>query len=375
MRSNFDASAPTPLAGRSVALAHDYLNQRGGAERVALALSDMWPAAPIFTSIYRPGSTFEGFAARDVRTSFLDLLPVDRGFRSLALLYPFAFSTLSPSPVDVLLASSSGWAHGISTDPSTAKIVYCHTPARWLYATNGPPQIRGRWSRTAASVMLKPLRRWDRRAAKCADGYIANAAYIRDRIRNVYGIEADVVHPPVDTQRFTPSGSGTRVLVVARLLPYKRVDLAIEGCRKAGLELDVVGDGPDLPRLRRLAGETVSFHGRVDDRELTELIETCKLLCQPGVEDFGIVPVEAHAAGKAVVAPRAGGALETVLDGVNGVFFDSADSDSVADALRRASELATSPEEVAATAERFSVATFRASLLTAVERILDRRGE
>src|SRR3954447_17774092 len=243
-----------------IALAHDYLNQRGGAERVALELAQMWPEAPLYTSLYRPESTFPGFRSVDVRTSFLDRLPGDRAFRSLFPLYPAAFRSLSPIDADLLITSTSGWAHRLTVRPDARHVVYCHNPARWLYGE----QYLGASSakQMAIAPLLAPLRRWDRNAARRADLYVANSKLTRRRIRAAYGIDAEVMPPPVDVDRFRPTPRGERLLVVSRLMPYKRVDLVVEAATRGGLGLDVVGVGPALDDLRKMAGPTITFHGR-----------------------------------------------------------------------------------------------------------------
>jgi len=348
---------------QDVVLVHDYLNQRGGAERVVLEMASMWPSAPVYTSLYRPDSTFPGFRGLDVRTSFLDRMPVDRGFRALLPLYPAAFRSLGTIDADLVISSSSGWAHGVRTSPRAFHAVYCHTPARWLY---GAQYLGASTSaQRAIAPLLGGLRRWDGRSARRADLYIANGELVRKRIWLRYGHDAPIVHPPVDVERFTPTPRGDRLLVVSRLLPYKRVDLVVEAATRADIGLDVVGAGPALEDLRARAGSTVRFLGHLPDAEITELFEGCRAFCLPGVEDFGITTLEANAAGKPVVAFAGGGALETVQDGVTGAFFDEMSVSSVLDALRRCDEISTQPAVIAQHAKRFSPDAFR-ERLTAV---------
>ena len=305
----------------SVAIVHDYLNQRGGAERVVLEMASMWPDAPIYTSLYRPKSTFPQFRNHEVRTSPLDRLPVDTGFRNLFPLYPVAFRAFRTLPHDVVLSSSSGWAHCVGTRPDALHAVYCYTPARWLYASEHLGESRrGR----ALKPILSAVQHWDRKAARRADLYIAISNEVRERIRARYGIDAPVVYPPVDVDRFRPSERGERLLVVSRLLPYKRVDIVVDAATRAGIGLDVVGTGPAMGDLRRRAGPTVSFQGNLSDTDVTALMENCRAFCLPGTEDFGIAPVEANAAGKPVVAFGAGGALETVQESLHGVVLQDA---------------------------------------------------
>jgi glycosyltransferase involved in cell wall biosynthesis len=216
--------------------------------------------------------------------------------------------------------------------------------------------------------MMAVLKQWDRRAAQRADLYLANSENVRRRIRTAYGIEAEVVHPPVETERFAPRPRGDRLLVVSRLLPYKRVDLVVEAASRVGLPLDIVGTGPELDQLRAIAGPRIVFHDKADDREIVEMMESCRALVVAGTEDFGIVSVEAQAAGKPVVAFAAGGSLETVEDGVTGALFHEQRADAMIDAVKRADALTTSPNEIARRAQRFSRAAFRERLLDVIGR-------
>lgn len=354
-----------------MAVVHDYLNQCGGAERVALELVRTWPGAPLYTSLYRPGSTFADFRQVDVRVSSLDRLPVDAGFRALAPLYPLAFRSLGRLSEDVVISSSSGWAHGVRTAPGSLHIVYCHTPARWLYRRED--HLGRSLGPVLLAPLLGPLRRWDQSAARRADIYVANSRQVQTRIRAVYGRESEVIYPPVSVDRFTPRPRGERLLVISRLLPYKRVDLVVRAASRAGIGLDVVGVGPQLEELRALAAPGVTFHGRVDERGVAELLEGCRALCVAGTEDFGMAPVEAGAAGKPVVAYAAGGALETVQDGINGALFAEPTEDALLAAIRRADALTTSPEQIARLASRYSVAAFRERLSVLVARGLAER--
>lgn len=350
--------APTNGLPTDVALVHDYLNQRGGAERAVLELAAMFPAAPLYTSLYRRASTFPGFGELDVRASFLDRIPVDRRFRMLFALYPAAFRSLGAIDAELVISSSSGWAHAVRTAPRAFHAVYCYTPARWLYGD----YMAGAPARRAVAPFLGALRRIDVHAARRADLYIAISEIVRERIRRRYGRDAPVVYPPVDVDRFTPSPRGERLLVVSRLLAYKRVDVVVDAATRAGLGLDVVGVGPALAELRRRAGPTVRFLGRLPDAQITELFQRCLAFCLPGAEDFGITPVEANAAGKPVVAFAGGGALETIEEGVSGVFFAEHSVEALLDALGRCDAISTSPERIAQQARRFSRAAFRERL-------------
>lgn len=350
----------------SVAIVHDYLNQPGGAERTVLEIASLWPGAPIYTSLYRPESTFPEFRDHEIRTSFLDRLPVDQRFRAMLPLYPAAIRSLGVLGQDLVISSSSGFAHGVRTSNNSVHIVYCYAPPRWLYPSQyfSHPAVRAAFS--PAAVML---RAWDSRAAQRADAYITIADNVRQRVLEAYGIESEVVYPPVDTERFNPMPRGDRLLVVSRLLSYKRVDLIVRAASQIGVPLDIVGTGPDMNRLRGLAGPNVNFHGRIDDLGVKQMIEHCNAVCFPGEEDFGIVPVEANAAGKPVIAYAAGGALETLQDGHSAVFFKEQTAESVIAAIKRAVRLDTDPAQLAAGAKRFSKAAFRRNFIAAIERL------
>src|SRR4051812_14705788 len=279
-------------AGQSmrVAIVHDYLNQRGGAERAVLEMARVFPGAPVYTTLYRPDSTFPEFRNLDIRTSPLDRLPIDAGFRSLFPLYPAAIRSLTPSDVEVVISSSSGWAHAVRVANHVTHVVYCHTPAHWLYTPQA--YFANPVQRAFSAPLRAALRRWDRRAARRPDVYLANSDYVARRIRAVYGIEAEVVYPPVGTDSLEPMPRGDRLLVISRLRDYKRVDLVVDAAAEACIGLDVVGTGPSLEALRSRAGPTVAFHGQVEEPVLRELLAGCRAVCFPSSEDFGIVPVE-----------------------------------------------------------------------------------
>lgn len=368
---------PSDAAGLglgSVAIVHDYLNQRGGAERVVLELSDMWPNAPVYTSLYRPGSTFPGFGRREIRATVLDYLPVDRGFRDLFLLYPPAFRMLGEIDADIVLASSSGWAHLARASPTALHVVYCYTPARWLYRDEHLKVHQARSVRqTIARPVLGSFRRMDRKAALRADLYIAISANVQRQIRSTYGLDSALVPPPVDVDRFRPTPRGKRLLVISRLLPYKHVDLVVRAASRTGIGLDVVGEGPLRRPLQEIAGHSVTLHGGVSDDTMVELMQGCNAVCVAAEEDFGLVAVEAQAAGKPVIAYGRGGSLETVEDGLTGVFFHERTVESLVTAIRAAERLETSPEVIAERARRFSSEAFRMRLTRVLEQASERR--
>jgi glycosyltransferase involved in cell wall biosynthesis len=314
--------------GPDVAIVHDYLTQRGGAERVVLSLCHAFPRAPVFVSLYDPETTFPEFRECDVRPLWLDRAATLRRRHRLALpVLPFAFSA-SRVDADVVVCSTSGWAHGIRTEGR--KIVYCHSPAKWLYRKR---EYLGAHPSAAARLglgLLDPvLRRFDRRAAASADVYLTNSRFIAGQIRGVYGIEAEVICPPPGLGTMGPSEPVAGVdpgylLTVARLLPYKNVAQVVNAFRHMPeLSLVVVGDGPERSRLVSDAPSNVQFVGGLDDASLRWLYTNCAGLVAPSREDYGLTTLEAASFGKPVAALRWGGFLDTVVPGVTGVFFDA----------------------------------------------------
>ena len=362
-----------------IALVHDYLAQAGGAERVALAFHALFPDAPLYTSVYDPQSTLAEFSAMDVRTSFLQRWPFSsRRFHKLALpCYPAAFERFDFQGYDLVLSSSSSFAKGVLTPPDTCHVCYCHTPARFLWR----PQEGLRESQTSAfrETLLGPimarLRSWDVESAQRVDYFVANSYNVARRIRKFYRREvAAVVYPPVETAKFRPAGPaeiGSHFLIVSRLINYKRIDLAIDACNQLQAPLRIIGIGPDLPALKRMAGPTVEFLGRRSDSEVAWELARCKALIFPGEEDFGITPVECMASGRPVVAYGAGGALETVLEGKTGLFFREQTADSLAAALEVARNLEFCPEDMLAHAFSFDTSVFEARMGDLIEHALD----
>jgi glycosyltransferase involved in cell wall biosynthesis len=322
----------------NVALAHDYLTQRGGAERVVLALTRTFPEAPLFTALYDAETTYGEFRDVDIRTEPLDRVTALRRHHRIAL--PLLAPTFSRMhiPADVAVCSSSGWAHGAKVEGK--KIVYCHTPARWLYQPERYLGQSGALARIGRAVLHRPLERWDRRAAKSADLYLANSSWIAHEIERIYGIEADVLHPPltVDVSGDQVPLSGIEpgfVLCVSRLLPYKNVDSVVRAFTRLGNErLVVAGHGPDEADLRALAGPNVTIAGSVSDAELRWLYAGSAALVAASYEDFGLTPIEAAAFGKPTAALRFGGFLDTIREGETGVFFDQPEPAGIAEALR-----------------------------------------
>ena len=311
-----------------VALAHDYLTQRGGAERVVLSLVRAFPRAPLYTSLYDPEGTFPEFADVEVHTLPVNVIaPLRRHHRlALPLLAP-AFSRLRIAPeVEVIVCSSSGWAHAIRS--GARKIVYCHTPARWLYQSERYLGTHGTVARVTRAALRTPLERWDRKGALSADRYLANSTWIAHEIARIYGIEAEVLHPPItlDVGAAQEPLTGVEpgyILCVSRLLPYKNVEAVVRAFERLGSErLVVVGAGPQEAHLKALAGTNVRFAGSVGDAKLRWLYQNTRGLVAASYEDFGLTPVEAAAFGKPTAALRFGGFLDTIREGATGLFFE-----------------------------------------------------
>jgi glycosyltransferase involved in cell wall biosynthesis len=339
-----------------VTLAHDYLTQLGGAERVALTLAQGFPDAPLLTSVYNPAKTFPEFSSIDVRTSVLQGISAFRHEPRLALpLLPWAWSTIDVPPTDVIIASSSGWSHGIAP-MSTPVVVYCHNPARWLYQPHD--YLRSRMKRRLFTPMSTALQRWDRRAARRATRYLANSTAVARRIRRTYGIDAAVVHPPIGLD---PTGPRCPVeglepgfwLTVGRGRGYKNTEIVIEAVeRLGGQRVVVVGAGEPTENSSRY----VTWLPRVSDDELRWLYANARALVSVADEDFGLTPLEANAFGKPVAVLRAGGFLDSLDEGVSGVFIPSKDVSHVAETLRTFPDLPVEP--ILRHAARFSPDAF-----------------
>jgi glycosyltransferase involved in cell wall biosynthesis len=353
---------------RRVALIHDFLLDVRGAERTFSALADMYPKADLFTAIYDPRGTEGRFEHRTVNTSFLQRLrPTARSFRPLLPFYPYAMEALDLSGYDLVVSSSSAWAHGVIVDPDAVHVCYCHNPFRYAWnARDETLNQRGVLQRAALRMVFQRWRQWDWIAAQRVDRYIANSETTRRRIRRYFGRESDVVYPPVETSRFSPGPVSDFYVVLSELMPHKRIHLAVEAFNRLRLPLVVIGNGPDARRLRRVAGPTISFAGRVSDTRAAELLSASRALVVTATEEFGIAAVEAQAAGRPVIALAEGGVRETVQEGLTGTFYDEATPDALVDAVARFDTLAIDPAACVANADRFDVSHFRHGIRSVV---------
>ncbi|MTD42882.1 glycosyltransferase [Conexibacter sp. W3-3-2] len=352
-----------------VALVHDFLLDARGAERVFAVLCDLYPDADLFTAVYDERGTRGRFARRRVTTSWLQRLrPTARWFRALLPLYPAAVEGLDLRGYDLVVSSSSAWAHGVIPDEGAVHVCYCHNPFR--YAWNAREETlgaRGPIGRAVLGTVLARWRQWDWIAAQRVDTYVANSPTTRLRIARYLGREAVVVAPPVQTARFAPGPVGDRYVVLSQLMPHKRIDLAVRAFSQMGLPLTVIGQGPDLRRLRRLAGPTVEVVGHLPDAEVARRLSAARALVVTATEEFGIAAVEAQAAGRPVIALRAGGVRDTVIEGRTGTFYDEPTVASLCAAVRRFDPLSVDPDVCVQNARRFDVEVFRAAFAATVE--------
>ena len=368
-----------------IAIAHDYLTQRGGAERVVLAMHRAFPDAPIYTTLYDPEGTFPDFSGADIRVSALNRLPVARKhFRAmLPVLAPTASSITVDA--DLTIVSSTGWAHGFHFTGQS--LVYCHSPARFLYLSRQYLGDTPLFSPQALGLgALRPaLLRWDRRAALKADRYLANSTTVAERIHRVYGIEADILFPPggVDSHAplapvpqaqhwVTQADSRPFYLVVSRLMPYKKVDVVLEAfSRMPERRLLVIGRGPERERLERMAPPNARLVSGLDDAQVHWAYIHARALIAPAFEDFGLTPLEAYACGTPVLARRGGGYLDTVVDGLSGLFFDQARPAEIIKAVQRAEGTRWNRAAITSHGETFSEGIFRAALTGYADKMLE----
>ncbi len=362
-----------------VALVHDYLNQMGGAERVVMAFHQMFPDAPIYTSIYDPKRVDPAFQEMDIRTSFMQKFPlVTRHHQPYLPFYPFAMESLDLREYDLVLSSSSAFGKGVITRPGTMHICYCHTPMRWCwnYREYVEREQLGGIARHVLPFLITGLRMWDQVSAMRVDHFIANSPVVAERIQKYYRRDAVVIPPPVEVSRFS-FDPATEVedyfLIISRLIPYKRIDLAIETCNRLRLPLVIIGAGRDMERLQRLAGPTIRFLGRLSDQEVLHYYARCRALLFPGEEDFGITPLEAQACGRPVIAYGSGGALASVVEGITGVFFYEQTVDSLATALASFDERRYEPETIRSHALEFDMPRFHRRILQFIEAKMNER--
>jgi glycosyltransferase involved in cell wall biosynthesis len=354
-----------------IALAHDYLLVMRGAERTFAAIADLYTDAPIFTLLYDEAGTNRRFVGRSITTSPLQRLGVGQSsFRRLLPLYPLAVERLHLPACEVVLSSSSAFAHGVRMPAGAVHVCYCYTPFRYAwYEQQRALEETPAPLRRLLTHQLGWIRRWDLKASRRVDSYVAISQLSRERIKRYYDRESVVIHPPVETQRFRVGDPGDSLLVVSEIVRHKRVHVALEAARRARMPIQIVGSGPDHAALSEAYPEA-EFLGRASDQELVELYASARAVVVPSMEEFGITAVEAQAAGRPVIAAAAGGMLETVIDGQTGRFAELDDPDSFAKAMRELDVSSFDPATAQANAERFSVGAFQRKLAEHVDHVV-----
>lgn len=350
-----------------IALIHDHLAQDGGAEKVLRVFANMFPEAPIYTLLAEK-EVAKNFGDR-LRTSIIQRLPGGvKHYQWYMPFMPMAVEFFDLNEFDIVLSDASAFAKGVITGTDTLHICYCHTPTRyiWDYTHQYIKELHhNKYLKKIISLILNYIRLWDRQAADRVDFYIANSKTVQKRILKYYRRSSEVIYPPVEIDNFQVADTvGEYFLIGGRLAPYKRVDIVVESFVKSGLPLKIFGDGVDLPRLRRLAAgaPNIEFLGRVDERRKAELYRRCRAFINPQEEDFGITALEAMACGRPVIAYRRGGATETVIDGVTGLFFAKQTVESLGEAVRRFADLTFTPSIIRQHAEKFSTKRFKTEI-------------
>ncbi len=356
-----------------IALAHDYLNQLGGAERVLFAINEIYPEAPVYTLIHDRKRARGVFDRLNIKTSFLQKMPFGLSRMRWYLPWmPAAFESLDLTGYDVVLSDASAFAKGAIVGSSSLHICYCHTPTRYLWSDTHQyieELKQGRIVKKILPLILNKLRTWDYQAAQRVDFFIANSKNVERRIKKYYGRESEVIYPPVDVENFKIADeSGGYYLIGGRLVSYKRFDLAVKAFNKLGIPLKIFGTGPEEEKLRQMAKNNIEFLGQVSDQEKAELYSRAIAFIHPHEEDFGITAVESMAAGRPVIAYKRGGALETVISGETGVFFEDQEWEALADAVIRFEAEKFEAEKIRAHAMKFSKDRFKREIREFVER-------
>lgn len=356
-----------------IAVVHDYFTQLGGAEEVASQLFTMLPGADLFAAVALQECMPAGLQNVPVHTSWMQHLPRMRElYRQYFLFYPLGVESLDLSRYDLVVSSSSGYGKGVRTRRDAVHVCYCHTPMRWAwnFSQYSARETMSSMRRVLLSFLIHGLRHWDLSASREPDHFVANSKTVAQRILQSYGRHAEVIHPPINIQRFAPSNEQEDYyLILSRLVSYKRIDLAIQACSMSGRKLLVIGDGPDRARLEALAGPNVTFAGRLPDLQVEHFASRCRGLIFPGEEDFGMVPLEIAAAGRPTIAFHAGGATETVIDGSTGVFFHEPTPESLLAAMERFETMEWSPEVLRRHAEGFSIDAFQSRFRSFLARV------
>ncbi len=358
-----------------IAIVCDWLTTSGGAEKVILRLHQLFPEAPIYTSVYNPDKV-KGLEKAKIITSYLQSLPLARKKHQYFLsLLPKIFESFDFSEYDLVISSSHSCAKGIITNPGTLHICYCHSPMRYAWEDN--QQYVSSYNMSSLIKLFVPffihkIRQWDKLTADRVDHFIANSNYVKNRIHKYYRRNSDVIYPFIHANNFQP---GTQredfFLAVGRITSYKKFDLLVEAFNKTNYKLKIAGTGNSMPALSKIANSNIEFLGFVSDKELKELYQKAKALIFPQCEDFGIIPLEAMASGCPVIAFKKGGALETIKDQTTGVFFEEQTTSSLIDALQKFNNLTFNSNEIVKHARKFDVSEFDDKLTTLIKNIYE----
>lgn len=364
-------TSPAPLR---VAIVHHWMVTMRGGERVVEALCEMYPGAEIFTHVYNPDRVSDTIRAHKVHTSFINRLPRARRFYQWYLpLMPLALERFDLRDFDLVISSDSGPVKGVVTSPDTMHVCYCHTPMRYIWGMEAEYLANARWpARIAFPLIAHYVRLWDYAAAARVDRFVANSQAVARRIRKIYRRSAEVIPPPIDCAAFAPGPAEDFYLLAGQLVAYKRPEIAIEACNRTGRKLVVIGEGERLASMRQLAGPTVTVLGAQPYAVLRDHYSRCRALLFPGEEDFGMVPVEAMASGKPVIALAKGGALDTVVDGVTGILFHQSNSESLIAAIERfeSKEEDFDPTLIVAHSRKFDRAIFKRRMQDVIDTCL-----
>jgi glycosyltransferase involved in cell wall biosynthesis len=341
-----------------IAIVHDYLNQAGGAERVVEVFHRMYPEAPIYTTIIDRSKLYDGLKDADIRITWMQRLPgILKHFKKYFMLYPLAIRSMDLREFDLIISSSSAYAKGIKKGSNAVHVCYCYTPMRfvWDYENYLKRENLGPVVKRLLPVFIKLLKKWDIESNKDVDYFIAISNEIKQRIEKFYHRDAQIIFPPVNVANYYISDiDEDYYLIVSRLAPYKRIDLAIEAFNKSGKKLVVIGSGPAKQQLQKKANNNITFMGRLTDEEVAKYMSRCRAFIFPGKEDFGLTPLEANASGRPVVAFKGGGTLDTVKDGVTGVYFEGENPDEIVKAVERLESLSFDKNTLRKHAEKFN---------------------
>lgn len=361
-----------------IAIVHDYLNQMGGAERVVAVLHKMFPEAPIYTTIVDRNKLLPELQDAVIHTTWMQRIPgILNKFKLYFWLYPLSIRSINVKSYDLILSSSSAYAKGVRKGRQSLHVCYCYTPMRfvWDFDTYMESIQVPRLVKRIAKWLIYPLKRWDKNNSEHVDRLIAISTIVKERIRQCYGVNAPIIFPPVEVSRFSVKEGVPEdyFLVVSRLVSYKKIDLAIEACTQSGKRLIVIGDGPDRKRLEQLAGDTITFLGRKSDEDVVRYMQNCKALIFPGIEDFGITPLEANACGRPIIAYFGGGALDTIIAEQTGLYFEEQSINSLVNTINRFDQYDWDPQYIRQHAEQFSEHVFIERMQSIIESSLKSR--